>query len=210
MKIKIINFFRYLSKISPRRHSVAKENFAHLETQPNIGKFNYGEEKPPLEQPPQNVRTFNKNLPNPPQYKKPKKNNPLEMNTNKVGETVGDYQNMIKTQEKPTTYPGESKKGNKKNFEKKVVKLKDPNYNPDVTIIDLKEDKSLANFHKAKIGMTEPLKTSKRFLARKERSERKNANNPKGMMKGEDLDQMTGGVNTFCSGGSGDISCALI
>lgn len=122
-----------------------------------------------------------------------------EVEVNNVANGMGQYQLMLNQQEKPQKTRLNLAYGNRN-----PIVNPDKNYNPDVTIIGLKEDKSLRNFHRAKVGMKEPLKTSQRFLARKRRSLKKQK---KKAISG-DLDQMNSGVSTFCS--EGEVGCNLI
>lgn len=140
--------------------------------------------------------------------KEEKKQHP-EIELNHVVKSVGQYNKMLKQQEKPQNYNSNWQNDYDYDYDgNQVVRPSEANYNHDVTIIGLKEDKSLANFHKAKVGMTEPLKTSKRYHARKRRSLHKQQKEQASI--DQDLDQMNKGVNTFCSGGEGEVGCVLI
>lgn len=132
-----------------------------------------------------------------------------EIETMQIAKSVKKQNRNILMQEKPVMAKRNVGRKIKLMDRNEVVKPKEHAYNPDVTIIDLKEDKSLINFHRAKVGMKEPLKTSKRFLAKKRRSMLKQK---KKKVTEEEIDEMKSGVSTYCSmnHGGDDKNCALI
>lgn len=188
-----LNFFvRYLSKISPRRHYyVSKENnFANLDTEDQMNKQDFQKDAGEFRQP------------------SPEMNIQQEIETNRIAKSVNNQKKNILMQEKPVMTKRNNARKLKLMNGNEVVKPSEQAYNPDVTIIDLKEDKSLINFHRAKVGMKEPLKTSKRFLARKRKSMLKQK---KKKVTEQEIDEMKTGVSTFCSMNRGENqSCALI